>query len=86
MYSLGQQASQGLFLQTNRRAMNFLKAENRLRALGLSFVLLSLSTLLPLSASGQGGGVDLDTVRAGRFDMGKMWTEAEADAAVGGGN
>ena len=81
MYSLGQQAYPGLFLQTNRRAMNFLNAEKTLRALGLSLVLLSLSTLLPLSASGQGGGVDLDTVRAGRFDMGKMWTFENAPKA-----
>jgi hypothetical protein len=54
--------------------MNFLKIENPLRTLALSLILLSISTLLPPTASGQGGAVDLDTVRAGRFDMGKMWT------------
>jgi len=54
--------------------MKSLNAEHTSRALWLSLVLLSFSALLPLSASGQGGGVDLDTVRAGKFDMGKMWT------------
>jgi len=28
---------------------------------------------LPLSAVAQTGGIDLDTIRAGRFDYGKMW-------------
>ena len=65
---------QSLFLQTNRPAMNFLKTSKAPGAIRLSLVILSLSTLLPLSAQGQAGGVDLDTVRAGRFDMGKMWT------------
>ncbi len=65
---------QGLFLQTNRPAMNFLKTSKAPGAIRLSLVILSFSTLLPFSAQGQVGGVDLDTVRAGRFDMGKMWT------------
>lgn len=38
----------------------------------LAVVLLSAS--VPLPASGQAVAVDLDTVQAGRFDMGKMWT------------
>jgi hypothetical protein len=41
-------------------------------------LLLALATLivpgLPGSLLAQTGAVDLDTVRAGRFDMGKMWT------------
>ncbi len=38
----------------------------------LALVLLSASA--PHPASGQAVAVDLDTVQAGRFDMGKMWT------------
>ncbi|HUF50662.1 MAG TPA: S46 family peptidase [Longimicrobiales bacterium] len=35
-------------------------------------IVLTLLTAAPLTAQGGGGG--LDTVRAGRFDMGRMWT------------
>ncbi|MBE0591334.1 MAG: S46 family peptidase, partial [Gemmatimonadales bacterium] len=35
---------------------------------------LGLFLLLPVSARAQAGAVDLDTVRAGKFDYGKMWT------------
>jgi hypothetical protein len=64
----------------NRTVMIFKTTALRLGASGtplLPLVLslsLTLSLLLPVSAQGQMGGVDLDTVRAGRFDMGKMWT------------
>jgi len=37
-------------------------------------VLLALPLVGPPAARAQIGGVDLDTVRAGRFDYGKMWT------------
>ncbi|MGW8265399.1 MAG: S46 family peptidase [Longimicrobiales bacterium] len=45
--------------------------------------LLFLSALLfaPGRAQAQAGAVDLDTVRAGRFDMGKMWTFENAPTA-----
>jgi len=41
-----------------------------------SFVAAALALLLlsPASARAQAGTVDLDTVRAGKFDYGKMWT------------
>ncbi len=39
-----------------------------------TLLLLLLTLLGPSMALAQTGGVDLDTIRAGRFDMGKMWT------------
>ena len=42
-----------------------------LRSAALS---LLLGVAVPAAASAQVGGVDLDTVRAGAFDYGKMWT------------
>ncbi|MFO7587729.1 MAG: S46 family peptidase, partial [Gemmatimonadota bacterium] len=46
-----------------------------------SGTLLALFALaLPAPGSAQIGGVDLDTVRAGRFDYGKMWTFEYAPA------
>jgi len=48
---------------------------------------LSLAAMLPMltiasqPASAQVGGVDLDTIQAGRFDYGKMWTFEYAPAA-----
>ena len=41
---------------------------------GFNVVLLVSMMAVPASAHGQVGGVDLDTVRAGQFDYGKMWT------------
>jgi len=41
---------------------------------GFSVALLVSMMAVPASAHGQVGGVDLDTVRAGQFDYGKMWT------------
>ncbi len=49
----------------------------RARAAGLSravAVSLVLIALVPGLAVAQMGGVDLDTIQAGRFDYGKMWT------------
>jgi hypothetical protein len=43
--------------------------------------LVTLLILLPRSGVGQIGAVDLDTIRAGRFDMGKMWTFENAPTA-----
>ncbi len=42
--------------------------------LGAVSFLCLLSVASPVQARAQVGGVDLDTVQAGRFDMGKMWT------------
>ncbi|MGD2135148.1 MAG: S46 family peptidase [Gemmatimonadales bacterium] len=41
---------------------------------GFVAVVVGVVMLLPLPAAAQIGGVDLDTIRAGRFDYGKMWT------------
>lgn len=43
-------------------------------ALRSAAVVLLLGLAAPAAASAQVGGVDLDTVRAGAFDYGKMWT------------
>ena len=48
-------------------------------ALSLALV-LPLLTIASQPASAQVGGVDLDTIRAGRFDYGKMWTFEYAPA------
>jgi hypothetical protein len=37
-------------------------------------LLAVIAALLPRAAGAQVGGVDLDTIRAGQFDYGKMWT------------
>jgi len=39
-----------------------------------TLLLLSALLLAPGHVRAQAGAVDLDTIRAGRFDMGKMWT------------
>ena len=52
-----------------------------MRALKSILLFLSLLVLVPGSAQAQAGAVDLDTVRAGRFDMGKMWTFENAPTA-----
>jgi hypothetical protein len=44
------------------------------RALRLTALSLLLGLGAPAAVLGQIGGVDLDTVRAGAFDYGKMWT------------
>jgi hypothetical protein len=36
--------------------------------------LVALAVIIPQTAAAQVGGVDLDTIKAGRFDYGKMWT------------
>ena len=41
---------------------------------------LPLIIVAPEPASAQLGGVDLDTIQAGRFDYGKMWTFEYAPA------
>ena len=45
--------------------------KNATRAILLAII---LSLLSPWGVEAQAGAVDLDTVKAGRFDMGKMWT------------
>jgi len=45
---------------------NFRRSAIALAALGM--------LVAPVPLSGQVGGVDLDTIRMGRFDFGKMWT------------
>jgi S1-C subfamily serine protease len=45
----------------------------RLRRLPTLAVFLSAAAAATAPAAAQ-GGIDLDTVRAGRFDMGRMWT------------
>jgi hypothetical protein len=54
-----------------------------MRALKPILLILSLTALAPGGARAQTtvGAVDLDTVRAGRFDMGKMWTFENAPMA-----
>lgn len=48
----------------------------------LPFLLLfAVHILVPAQAPAQTGAVNLDTVRAGRFDMGKMWTFENAPMA-----
>ncbi len=49
-----------------------LSASRRLGGLVPAAAALLVLTVIP--AHGQVAGVDLDTVRAGRFDFGKMWT------------
>jgi hypothetical protein len=44
------------------------------RAAGVLLLAGVLAAALPAAAAAQAGGADLDTVRAGRFDFGKMWT------------
>ena len=46
-------------------------------------LVLSLTALAPGGAQAQNpvGAVELDTIRAGRFDMGKMWTFENAPMA-----
>jgi len=47
------------------------------RAVRLVFSLAAILPMLALAvepAPAQVGGVDLDTIQAGRFDYGKMWT------------
>ena len=46
---------------------------NAIRKLGFAAAAVSM-LLAPIPLNGQVGGVDLDTVRMGRFDFGKMWT------------
>ncbi len=52
-----------------------------MRALKHFLLPLALLTLAPGTALAQVGAVDLDTIRAGRFDMGKMWTFEDAPMA-----
>jgi len=44
------------------------------RAAGLLLLTAALAAALPTAAFGQAGRADLEAVRAGRFDFGKMWT------------
>jgi hypothetical protein len=46
-----------------------------------TLLFLSAFLLVPGGARAQAGAVDLDTIRAGRFDMGKMWTFENAPMA-----
>ncbi|MEJ2483726.1 MAG: S46 family peptidase [Gemmatimonadota bacterium] len=39
-----------------------------------ALALAALAVIIPQVAAAQVGGVDLDTIKAGRFDYGKMWT------------
>ena len=50
------------------------RPESMRRALRFTAFSLLLGLWAPAAALGQIGGVDLDTVRAGTFDYGKMWT------------
>ena len=50
---------------------NLTKRTKLLAAVGL---IASLAAFLPREGVAQVGGVDLDTVKAGEFDYGKMWT------------
>ena len=54
------------------------KVDHAPAAPGTALLLLLTFSIFPASAPrpllAQTGGVDLDTVQAGRFDMGKMWT------------
>jgi len=45
-----------------------------LRPLAVFVTMAMLALVLPVQGQAQVGGVDLDTVRAGQFDYGKMWT------------
>ena len=45
-----------------------------LRPLAVFVTMAMLALVLPAQGRAQVGGVDLDTVRAGQFDYGKMWT------------
>jgi len=60
--------------EPNKLTMMLLKIENHLRAFRFSTLLISFFALIPHTAIAQIGGVEMDTIRAGRFDMGKMWT------------
>ncbi len=61
--------------------LRFYRFRRRAARLALSLA-VALPTLLtaPPPAPAQVGGVDLDTIRAGRFDYGKMWTFEYAPA------
>ncbi|MCK5489966.1 MAG: hypothetical protein KAI98_08250, partial [Gemmatimonadetes bacterium] len=61
--------------------LGFYGFRGRAARLALSFaVTLPMLAIAPQSASAQMGGVNLDTIQAGRFDYGKMWTFEYAPA------
>jgi hypothetical protein len=57
-----------------RTTMNGRLLGGRRRLASLVLLLAALLVSVPLPARAQGGRTGLDTVRAGRFDFGKMWT------------